>query len=671
VCWMFLGSWTATFNVILAIPTSIVGAFIFMKLLGFTLNTFSLLGLTLAIGIVVDDAIIMLENIVRYGQMGWDRVNAAYKGSREITFAVIATSLALISLFVPITFLGGIEGKFFFEFAVTISIAIALSSIEALTLTPMRCSLVLDTKPGTSKFRKAFDDALDALSVFYAKSLSRVVEHKGLTLLMASALIALSLVGAKFMKTEFAPTQDTGSLRLLFVAPDGKSMAYTDERVRKFEAIAMKHPDVARVFVAVGGFGGGGQGNRGNGFVVLRDQKERKKGQIEVAQELRELSKSIDGIKIIINDRGRSAFSGGRGNAVEFTINGPDPQKQLELFNGLKDKMEESKDFFSVRSDDATLLPELQIIPDREKALQTGVEVNELASLINAAFSGATAGKMTQGSRRNEIFVQMKEIDRESKEDISALYIRNNHSELVPVGNVVKFENTRTPQYVYREDRVRGIRVDGSLAPNVVLGDAVKEIKTWAEKIFPEGYLVRFKQSPDEKLFEIAWIMILGLIVAYMVLASQFNSFVDPTVVFLAIPFGIVGSLFALLLGGFTLNVYSAIGIMLTMGIVKKNSILLVEFSNQLRDQGKESVNAVVEAARTRLRPILMTTAATLAAAVPPALALGPGAETRIPMALTVIGGVIVSTLFTLYVVPCAYLLLSRKRRKVLIEKEG
>ncbi|SMF16688.1 efflux RND transporter permease subunit [Pseudobacteriovorax antillogorgiicola] len=665
VCWIFLGSWSATSNILFAIPTSIIGTFTIIHFLGFTLNTFSLLGLALAIGVVVDDAIIMLENISRYMQMGYDRVQAAFKGSREITFAVIATSLALIAIFIPITFMDGIEGRFFWEFAVTISVAVALSSLEALTLAPMRCSQFLRVGGKRMLLGRMFESFLDSLTALYEKTLKTALRFRWLVLVGSIAIVSGAFLSVRSLPTEFAPAQDRSVIFTIFLAPDGRSMEYTSEKVAQFEKIALAHPDVDRTFVAIGGFGQGGQGNRGNGVIILKPSKDRKKSISEVSDELRKSAEQeIKGMNVILRDRFGSALGGRRGSPIEFTINGPNPATQKELYFKMQDEMEASGLMVGIRSNDVRELPEVRIVPNREKALERGVEISEISRIVNATLGGTTVAQYTEGSRRFDIFLQLKESDRQGIEDLKPLLVRNNRGELIPLSSVVDVKNVNGPESIFREDRVRGIRVDSSLAKGATQGNAIKEVRAIAEKILPEDYYIRFSDTPDDKLFSIAIIMGLGLIIAYMVLASQFNSFTDPFIVYLAVPFGLIGSIAALFLGGQTLNIYSVIGMLLTMGIVMKNSILLVEFTNQLRDEGADLEEALVKACPIRLRPILMTTTATLAAALPAAMAFGPGNETRIPMALTVIGGTSLSTVFTLFVVPCVFRLINPKRRK-------
>jgi HAE1 family hydrophobic/amphiphilic exporter-1 len=670
VCWLFIGSVSASVNILLAIPTAIIGTFIFINLFGFTLNTFTLLALALAIGVVVDDAIVMLENIIRFLQKGYDRVNAAFKGAREITFAVIATSIALISIFFPITLIPGIEGRFFFEFAVTISVALALSSLEALTLAPMRCSQFLKIGERSTLLGRSFDRLMEKIKASYERLLSISLKHRWKTIFVSAFVFALSLGSFKFLSLEFVPDQDRGVLFVIFIAPEGKSMNYTSKKVAEAEKIFQDHPAVDRVISSIGGFGQGGESNRANTVIVLKSPDSRDKNQFQVASDLRNQLKSIEGIRYFIRDRSGNAIAGRRGSPIEFTISGPDPAQQIAYYQEFKKFMDQDPAIVGTRSDDADRLPEIHIIPDRKKAQSRGIEIQEIAETINTTLGGVAAVQYTDGGRRFDAFVQLEEKDRQKAEDLKPILIRNNRGELVPLVDVVEFVETEGPSEIYRENRVRGIRVDANLVEGAKSGDAIARIQEWAAKNLDPKYFIRFSDTPQDKLFEILLIMLLGIVFAYMVLASQFNSFVDPLLVFLALPFGITGALLALWIGGQTLNVYSIIGILLTMGIVKKNSILIVEFTNQLRDRGYGLREALIEASRTRLRPILMTNSATLAAAIPPALALGPGAETRVPMALTVIGGILMAVAFTIFIVPCAYSLIAPKRINILEEDD-
>ncbi|ATH06800.1 hypothetical protein BIY24_02245 [Halobacteriovorax marinus] len=668
VCWIFLNSISATINILLAIPTAIIGTFAFMHLFDFTLNTFSFLGLTLAIGIVVDDAIVMLENIVRYAKMGNDKVQASFKGSREITFAVLATTAVLIAIFAPISLMPGIEGRFFREFALTLCVAVALSSLEALTLAPMRCSQFLNVTSKGIFIHHWVDKMVEFTRDLYAKLLKSALKHKILVLGGSVLIFGLSLLSLNHINKEFAPEADRSFMFVIFIAPDGKSLDYTNEKVKQYEKIVQANENVQRVIVSVGGGRGVSTGNRGFGVVILKDRSERKKSQFEVAADLRKELKQIEGIHIIVRDRMGSAISGRRGSPVEFTITGPDLAVQRELFEKFRKEMSDSGLMVGIRSDDTGELPEVHITPDRLKAQERGVEINTIAQTLNIGVGGVTGGKYTEGGRRYDIFVQLQEKDR-LPDTISSLLLQNNRGEFVTLTDVVDINPAFGPQSIYRENRTRGVRVDANLSNNVTQSEAFDFIKKIAPNILPEKYSINFSKDLNESLINIVLIMILGLVIAYMVLGSQFNSFADPLTVFLAVPFGLTGSFLALLATGQTLNIYSMIGILLTMGIVKKTSILIVEFSNQLRDEGKTLEEAVIEACTTRFRPIIMTTFTTLASAVPAAVMTGAGSETRMPMALVILGGVSLATIFTLFVVPSFYTLIARPRRKILREE--
>lgn len=667
VCWIFLNSISATINICLAIPTAIIGTFAFMHLFGFTLNTFSFLGLTLAIGIVVDDAIVMLENIVRYAKLGHDKVQASFKGSKEISFAVLATTTVLIAIFAPIALMPGIEGRFFQEFALTLCIAVSLSSLEALTLAPMRCSQFLNVNAKGIFIHRWVDVSVERVKSFYIKFLSFSLKHRAIVLTTSILFFAASLFSLNFIDKEFSPETDRSFMFVVFIAPDGKSLGYTNSKVKEFEKIVSSNKDVDRVIVAVGGGGGASSGNRGFGVLILKDLEERSKSQFEVAADLRNQLEPIKGLKIIIRDRMGSAIGGRRGSPIEFTITGPELAVQKKLYDEMAKAMTDSKLMVGVRSDDVGELPEVHIVPDRLKAQERGVEMSTIAQTLNIGIGGVSAGKYTENGRRYDLFVQLEEKDRR-EETISELLLQNNRGEFVSLLDVVKIEDAFGPQSIYRENRSRGVRVDANLEKNVSQSSAINFIKNLAKRVLPEKYNIKFSKDLNESLIGIVLIMLLGLVIAYMVLSSQFNSFSDPITVFLAIPFGLTGSFVALWLSGETLNIYSMIGILLTMGIVKKTSILIVEFSNHLRDGGMEVTEAILAACTTRFRPIIMTTFTTLASAVPAAIMVGAGSETRRPMALVILGGVFLSTIFTLIVIPCFYSLIARPRRKILEE---
>jgi hydrophobe/amphiphile efflux-1 (HAE1) family protein len=666
VCWLFLGSFGATINVILAIPTAILGTFIVIQGLGYTLNTFTLLGLSLAIGIVVDDAIMILENISRHKAMGKSSYQAAIDGTKEIFSAVVATSLSLIAIFLPVVFISGIIGTYLLQFGLTLSVAVGLSMVEALTLTPMRCAGMI--KLGHEEGKTSWLDRIsDKLSFGYKKTLSWAIHHKAITLGIVTVCFLSSFLLIKPIKQEFMPYQDTNRIALILKAPLGVSIGYMDIKFREVEKVLLKTPEMSRYFGSIGG----GAINTGRAFVQLKLPKDRpinpKTGkpvsQREVANKLRQQLKSIKGVKVIVQDNSNRAFMERKGFPVELSLKGPDWDKLAGLSADFLKAMQDSKLMTDIDSDYQAGLPEFQIFPNREQAAAMGVSVGEINKTIQSLIGGIVVGQYTKDGYRYDIRMRIANGKRNAVSDIEALSVRNNRGELVPLRSLITIKLRKTVQEITRENKERAITLTANVAPGSSQQQALALMKNLS-KTLPSGYKMVLSGSSEsfQNSFKGIFIAIgLGLIVAYMVLASQFNSFIQPLVVLLSLPFSVSGAFLALLLGRQSLNMFSLIGIMLVLGIVLKNAIMLVDFTNQKRKAGLPLEEAILEACPLRLRPILMTSIATIVGAFPAALALGPGAETRIPMALSVIGGVVVSTIFTLYVVPCVYALFIKK----------
>jgi len=674
VCWLFLGSWSATFNVLLAIPTSILGTFIFMHFLGFTLNTFTMLGLSLAIGIVVDDAIMVLENIARYREHGYEKVKAAQVGARQITFAAMATSMAIIAIFLPVTFMSGIMGKFFFEFGVTISIAVAISLLEALTLTPMRCSQFLTVGQRHTAFGKAVEREFKSLADQYHRGLQWAIKKPKIVAVGAAILFVVSLVLISVLRKEFIPPQDQSMFLVRLQTPVGSSIEYTDERFKEAEKFLIGRPEVNGYFSVIGGFMGG-EVNSGRIFVNLKDPKERpvvqpykkRPSQKDIMEYFRKELNKVSNVKARIQDLSLSGFSAQRGFPIELSIIGPQWDKLTEYSIAIEERMKQSPLLVDVDTNYEEGISEIQVYPDRQKASERGVSVQEIGQAINAMIAGERVAKYTQGGRRYDVRVRLLASQRNKVEDIEKLWVWNNRGELVQLKDVITIVEKKSSLSITRRNRERAVSLFANIASGKSQIDAMNEVQKIVKEVLPEGYRAVFSggsQTFKESFQSLFFVLWLGILVAYMVLASQFNSYLDPFTVLLALPFSISGALFALWITGQSLNIYSFIGIILLMGIVKKNSILLVDFTNQNRAQGKNVREAILEACPVRLRPILMTSMATVAAALPPALSFGAGSEVLQPMAIAVIGGVIVSTFFTLFVVPCVYSLSVKFERK-------
>jgi HAE1 family hydrophobic/amphiphilic exporter-1 len=679
VCWLFLGSWSTTVNVLLAIPTSILGTFIVIHVLGFTLNTYTVLGLTLVVGIVVDDAIMVLENIYRHREKGEGKVKAASVGAREITFAATATTLAIVAIFLPVAFMKGLIGRFFFQFGVTISVAVLISLLEALTLAPMRCSRFLEVEH-RGRLGRTMDGLFSRLAAGYRRALEPTLRHRGLVLLGAFAFFLLSLGTIGFLRREFIPSQDMSRFTIRLQTPVGSSLDATDRYFRRIESFLMARPEVT---LFAGRIGGGSGVNSGQAYVNLKEPRERpvdpktgrRLSQLELMDVVRRYAATVPGGRVSLQDISQSGFSPSRGGGspIEFSIRGPDWDVLARASREISEQMLQAGLATDVDTDYQVGMPEIRVHPDRNRAADVGVSMAAIGETVNAAIGGTRIGKFKDKGRRFDIRGRLLATQRERPEDIARLLVRTGSGEVVRLGPLISIGQEPTLQAITRRDRERAITIFANVATGASQAAVVDHSLGIARSVLPDGYraVVAGSTKAFRESFQSLWFAFaLGLLVAYMVLASQFNSFAHPFTVLLALPFSISGALLALGIGGQSLNVYSMLGVILLVGIAKKNSIMLVDFTNQVRVRGVAHREALMEACPIRLRPILMTSIATIAGALPPALAIGPGAELQRPMALAVVGGMAVSTLLTLFVVPAGYSVLddalerSRGRRR-------
>ncbi len=669
VCYLFLGSISSTINVLLSIPTSIIGTFIAFYFFNFTLNTFTLLGLSLAIGIVVDDSIMMLENIVRHREMGQKRKQAALNGAEEITFAAMAATIAVVAIFVPVVFMKGIIGRFFFQYGITVTVAVLLSLLEALTLTPMRCAAFLTVNHNPRGLAAFMDRVFHVLSGTYQKILAQLLRTRWTkvgTVVCALIFFFASFLIAKHLPGEMMPAQDQAQMLLRIKLKVGTALPVTDALMKNIEKYILAQPEVMGIFSAVGGFGGDAV-NQGMAFVNLVDASKRKMNQSDLIKKFRKaLLKENPGAEIVVQDLSLRGFAASRGFPVEFIIQGPDWDKLTEVTTQIMDEMKKSGVIVDVNTDVQANMPEAQITPNRFKLAQHAVSLNTVTQALNTLVGGNVltgTTEYTKGRHRYEIEVRLLAPQRDKLPDLSHIQLRNNRGETVPLSEVVDVNVRPSLMLISRLNRARAITVYGNPAPGHSQQEAMKKTQDIAKKLLPPGYFIKLtgsSQSFMESFQSLIYALILGLLVSYMVLASQFDSFIHPVTVLMALPFSFSGAFIGLALAHQSINMYSLIGFILLMGIVKKNSILLVDFTNQMRDDGLNVKDALLKACPVRLRPILMTSVATVAGALPEALSIGPGAETTIPMAVSIIGGVIASTVLTLFVVPCVYSLFSR-----------
>ncbi len=666
VCWVFLGSLSSTLNVILAIPMSLMGTIAVIYFAGFTLNTFTLLGLALAVGIVVDDAIMVMENIFRHAEEGKEKARAAREGTAEITFAALVATIAVVAIFIPVVFMKGVVGKFFLQFGVTLCVAVLLSYLEAVTLAPSRCAQILQVSTEhRSGAGGIVDRAFDRLAAGYAWLLKKGL-RRPLTVLAAAILLFGAALGVfSRLPREFVPSQDQSRLMVRIQTAVGSDITEADRAFRRIEDFLSKRPEVNRYFGVVGG---GGSGVNGAFlFVTMVPPDERKLSQAEFAAVMRRAFNAFPGVRAVVQDLSQAGFTAQRGFPVEFSVRGSNWEQLIEESMAIRDKLTQSGLAVDIDTDYQLGMPELQIVPDRARAADLGISVEDVATSINALVGGIRAGKYSSEGRRLDVRVRLLASQRTRPEDLSRLRLRSAAGDLIPLSSLVTTEERPALQAITRRDRERAITIYANVAPGHSQDEALAYVESLGKslpagtRIVLGGASVAFRDSMGELLFA----MFLGIVVAYMVLASQFNSFLHPVTILAILPLAVAGAAFALLASGNSLNIFSMIGLLLLLGIVKKNSIILVDYTNQLRAQGMSTIEALLKAGPIRLRPILMTSAATLMAAIPPALGLGSGSEIRRPMAIAVIGGLVISTALSLLVVPAFYLAADRLMTKL------
>jgi HAE1 family hydrophobic/amphiphilic exporter-1 len=655
---LFLRSWRSTVIIGLAIPTSLLGTFAFMSFFGFTINTMTVLALALAVGVVIDDAIVVLENIYRNMEEGKPPREAASFGTDEIALAVAATTFSLAAVFLPVAFMEGIVGRFLFQFGVTVAIAIILSLFVALTLTPMLCSrfLVHEERRRNVIFRK-IGEALDWTDRRYRAGLDWALANRWKAVGLAAVLSIVGMALFVFLPKELTPEVDESGFVVASETPTSASVYYTDEKQKQLEAIIMNVPEVEGVFSAVGLFG---PVNQGFMFVNLHPAGERDRSQHEVMAELRGQLNGVPGIVAYVSTFG-SAFSGGAASEpFQFVITGPELEGLQRYSDALMARLREDvPGITDMRTDMRLQKPEVRVELDRDKAAAMGLDAAEIAGSINVLIGSEEATVYKEGGHRYDVRVRVEERQRNQPADLLALSTRARGGELIRLANVVSLKEGTGINVINRRDRQRAITILANLQ-GASLGEAIGIAQREAEEILPEGYATAvagasetFQQTFSALLFALG----LAAIITYMLLASQFESLVHPFTIMGAVPLAAIGALGLLLVTGMSLNLYSFIGLILLIGLAVKNSILLVDYTNTLRARGYEREAALKEAGPVRLRPILMTSLTVIFGVTPIALGLSEGAELRQPMAIAVIGGLATSTFLTLLFIPVVYAL--------------
>jgi multidrug efflux pump len=664
VIFLFLRSVRATIIPAVAIPVSIIASFIATAALGFSVNVLTLLGLVLAIGLVVDDAIVVLENIHRRIEEGEDPLLASLLGAREIAFAVIATTLVLVAVFVPLSFMGGNTGRLFTEFGLALAASVLFSGLVALTLTPMMCSKLLKPHQGDTWLIRVTEPFFLALNGSLRWTLDRALRAPLLVLGGSALLSGFAVVLYNALPKEFAPTEDRGVVIIPTTGPEGASFGYTMEHVMQIERLLQRYVDsgeAVAVFATVGGFQRPAVGNVANVFIRLAPWAERTRKQQAIAAEVFPVIAQIPGVRgFALNPPSLGAR--GFQPPVQFVIGGPDYDTLINWRDRFIARARENPRLLNLDHNFKETKPEVRVEIDRRKAADLGVSIAAVGRTIETMMGSREVTTYVVGGQEYKVLLQAPEEARLSPYDLQNVFVRTASGGLVPLSNIVTLSERARAQTLSREDRVRAITITASLAPGYSLGDALAYMDGVAREILPgdarisyRGQSLEFREASGALYLTFA----MALLVVFLVLAAQFESFIHPFIILLSTPLAITGGLLALWWTGSSLNVFSQIGMILLIGLMAKNGILVVEFANQLRDRGMTVRDAVLEASVVRLRPILMTSIATVLGAVPLAMATGAGAESRQALGVVIVGGITLSTFVTLYAVPALYVLLA------------
>ncbi|PJA98738.1 MAG: acriflavin resistance protein, partial [Ignavibacteriales bacterium CG_4_9_14_3_um_filter_30_11] len=671
VIFLFLRDWRTTIIPIIAIPISLIGAFFIMYVAEFSINVLTLLGIVLAIGIVVDDAIVVLENIYTKIEDGMNPIDAATKGSAEIFFAVVSTTVALAAVFLPVIFLQGLTGRLFREFGIVIAGSVIISSFVALTLTPMLGGKILKSrdKETHSWFYVKTEPFFVRMNEWYRGKLQAFMNKRWLAFVImgVSAVIIYSL----FLITpaELAPLEDRSSLIMSTSTTEGTTFDFMDSFMDKLiDHIKTEVPEREGIIsVTSPGFGAAGSVNSGFVYLILKQPDERQRSQGQIAGALTDdVSKLTEARTFVVQQQTIGAR--GFGLPVQYVLQAPNFEKLREFLPKFIDAAQKDPTFVFIDANLKFNKPELRINIDRERARDIGISVADIAQTIQAAFSGQRFGFFIKDGKQYQVIGQVDRADRDAPIDLKSLYIKNNKGNLIQLDNVVKVVEESAPPQLYRFNRYVAATVSAALAPGKTIGDGIKAMDAIKAKVLDDTFSTSLDgASKDyaESSSSLIFAFLLAIVLIYLVLAAQFESFRDPFIILFTVPLAMAGAIISIWYFNQTLNIFSEIGIIMLIGLVTKNGILIVEFANQRKAAGLTKMEAIVDAAAARLRPILMTSLSTVLGILPIALALGAGSESRTSMGIAVIGGLIFSTVLTLFVIPAIYSYLSRATASV------
>jgi multidrug efflux pump len=669
VIFLFLRSFRASIIPLVTIPVALVGAFAIMSMAGFTINTLTLLALVLAIGLVVDDAIVMLENIYRHIENGMKPLEAALKGAKEIGFAIVAMTMTLAAVYAPVAFTPGRTGRLFAEFALTLAGAVVVSGFVALTLSPMMCSVLLKHQERHGVLYRSVERALNAITRGYRSLLASALSARWMVVVVYCVTIGVLVWLGMGMKKELAPIEDRGVIFASLSGPDGASLGYTQKYASQLEKIAEGTKEIDRVFIIAGS----PTVERGVAFFRTVDWSERKRSTLEMIKELQPKMAAIPGLLAFPNAP-PSLGQSPRDRPVSMVLLTNDSYDELQqVVQSFIAEASKNPGLANIDTDLRLNTPQVNVQVDREKAADAGVQIETVGRILETMLGGRNVTRFKKDGEQYDVVVQIEKGERESPQEINNIFVRGRNDQMIPLASLLQVTEAVAPRELNHFAQRRAVTITANLANGYTQGEALDFLETTAQKMLKPGYATDLSGSSREyrsSSGSLVLTFILALAFIYLVLAAQFESFIDPFIIMLTVPLSMTGALIALQWSGGTLNVYSQIGLITLVGLITKHGILIVEFTNQLRAQGKPMHEAVVEAATLRLRPILMTTGAMVLGALPLALASGAGAESRIQIGWVIVGGMTLGTLLTLFVVPTVYTFFARSRAHVQTEPD-
>lgn len=669
IIYLFFRDFLIAIRPLIDIPVSLVATFFIMYLCGFSINVLTMLGIVLATGLVVDDGIVVTENIYKKLEGGMNKYRAAKEGSREIFFAVISTSITLAVVFLPVVFLPGFVGRLFREFGIVVAGAVLISSFVSLTLTPVLSVKLTRTNHTHSRFYKFSEPFFIGMENFYSKTLARFMKIRW----AAFVIVAMSLTAAYFIGTniqqELAPLEDRSQFRLMATAPEGTSFDYMDNYVdRLVKMVIDSVPEYTTIISNSAGGRGGNSSNSGFARVNLVDPKYRNRSQQEIVDAISKNLPAFPDGRVYIQQEQTIATSRRQNQPVQFVIQNNDFDKLKAAIPKMLEAVNQNPTFQNVDVDLKFNKPELLVRINRLKATQLGISVQDISQTLQLAYSNLRFGYFTKDGKQYQVIGQVPRSNRDDPDDLKRLYVRTNSGQLISIDNVVTLEESATPPAIFHFNRFKAATISASPAPGKTIGDGVKAMREIADKNLDETFSTAlagssrdFAESSGNTYFA----FILALVLIYLVLAAQFESFIDPLTIMFTVPLAICGAFISLWMFGLTINIFSQIGMIMLIGLVTKNGILIVEFANQKREEGLSKIDAVLEASRLRLRPILMTSLAMALGSLPLAMSLGDASTSRVPLGVVIVGGVLFSLVLTLFVIPAIYSYLSRKRKHI------